>query len=296
MTYHEPKITTQGSLPFEGPEAFLNDLRRHLDRFVARYEAYEQAACDLSPFLETTTFNPEKAVVEVVNDWIAAKCREADAAAKGIKHLSIDRDSLPYDLQNLSFRNNFREVDPVLKPLLSASIWSAPIKEVVFCALLKYDTAALYHALEKAKAEIAKVSCEDAARLLASHFKLGAEYSRMSALEVKRQKGRYILEATLYGHHHNNWDRYRNLLGPAGTFELTSGTKGFVACFESIYETLLNTSRNIESRTKLHAGNPVEAVFYNEKIKFHIEATAFEALISFLSEHCPHSMRGLEIK
>ncbi|MGH0003601.1 hypothetical protein ACQU0X_26290 [Pseudovibrio ascidiaceicola] len=281
-----------------GALALEKELIELLADFAAKYEAYELAGSFLGKYLRTDSLNPEQSVEKVVNSWIKTKCDQATDKVQQNHHLKIEPSSLPEDLQSLVFRSRRHsfEIDARMKAILSKSIYEAPVREVVQCALLRYDAQALFHALEKAKADLGKTSMRDAAYRLSKVFRLNTDYSRTSPLQIKRQKGRYIIESYFIDKHHRNWTEYRDLIAPANTFELETGTEGFLSCFKTLFEACYSTSDNFESRTKFNVGSDVEAVVYKEKIKYHIAPSAFEALISFLTDHCSDTLRDLEVE
>ncbi|KZL22675.1 hypothetical protein [Pseudovibrio sp. Ad37] len=292
LFHDDEQKVTHGALALE------KELIELLEDFATKYEAYELAGVFLGKYLRTESLNPEQSVQTVVNSWIKTKCDQATRQVQQKHHLIIEPSSLPEDLQSLVFRGrrNSFEIDARMKAVLSTSIYEAPVREVVQCALLRYDAQALFHALEKAKTELGKTSMEDAAHKLSKEFRLNTNYSRTSPLQIKRQKGRYIIESYFIYEHHRNWTEYRDLVAPANTFELETGIEGFLSCFKSLFEACYATSNNFESRTKFNVGSDVEAVVYKEKIKYHLSPSAFEALISFLTDHCPDTLRELEVE
>jgi hypothetical protein len=52
----------------------------------------------------------------------------------------------------------------------------------------------------------------------------------------------------------------------------------------------------VESRTKVNDGEPVEAVFFRDKIKYFFKPDVFEALVGFVQSYATDPLRTIEVK
>jgi len=268
-----------------------------LKDFVKAFNDYHNSIKTLSNFLDDTprTLNEVNAIEEVINNWIDGKCEDATNNANNVGHLKITRDRLPSDAGNFSFPYYLGLYDRHPKHNASA-------EELVSYAFKIINFEELEVALAKEAMEIENSSFKDAANKLGSMFDLAFRHSHNNnVLQVKRQKGRFIVEVSHYGSwSHDRIGRLESVLDATSTFENETGSSGLRDCLLAA----IGEERNISgchdcyvtSRTKVNIGESVEAIYFKDKIKFHFKPEQFESLVGFVQSYTDYTIKTIEVK
>lgn len=281
------------------------DLSNTLNEFCVAFNEYISAESKISRYIRhsSSRLNAMNSMEEVINKWIDGQCDKASDNADNIGHLTITRDRLPSDIGTFSFprRGRLCGPDPVINTRngKGKAIFEASIEELSQFALSTLDFAELHHALMKEVSEIEDAGFKDASIKLANMFGFIKRHTS-TPLQVKSQKGRYILEFAHYG----SWthDRIRSLQSKqvlARTFEMETGVTGFNECLKLLIaeeELIASHDAYVPSRTVVNAEGDVKAVFFNGKIKFHFKPSIFEALVSFIKSYSSESICTIEVK
>tara|TARA_B100000446_G_scaffold184352_1_gene206248 strand:- start:105464 stop:106411 length:948 start_codon:yes stop_codon:yes gene_type:complete len=285
-------------------DIWREELKTELAAFSEAFDRFKKAESTLYNYINKSAahLNEMSCTEEVINKWIENKCSEASTIASNTGHLSITPERLPSEISSFSFprRYSFYEDDPELEN--GKSIFDASTNELARYALTHYDFSALETELKKVSVSIESEGFKDAANSLGSTFGITyRHHQKQCVLPVKKQKGRYILEASYYG----SWvhDRVRSLHSikeVAQTFEAETGANGLVTCLyaairaEEAVQDRINGF--VESRTKVYEGGGVEAVFFRDKIKFHFKPDVFEALVGFVQSYADTNLKTIEVK
>jgi len=289
---------------FEQAEGWKLEVSSGLEVLIAAMKRYLEAHSELSSIVSFdsshSSLNEMTCIEDYFNEWICKKCEEATASADNISHLEIDKSRLPKEVREFSFRrrDSFFDEDPQLN---GKSIFDAEPEALAALLVGSYDFKGLEKALDNASHKIESEGFKCGAKTLGCEFRLVAVHSHHDdTVKIKQQKGRFILETSHYGSwKHDRMSSIRALLPSAKTFELESGVTGLRACLRGILEEEERTpgcgETRVESRTKVCSGEPVEAVFFKDKLKYSFDPEVFEAFVGFLKEFSEHPVKKIEI-
>jgi hypothetical protein len=285
-------------------DKWKSELKTELTQFAEAFGTFKKAEAALYGYINKSSahLNEMSCTEEVINRWIKKTCSEASAKASNTGHLSITPDRLPSELGNYSFprRDRFFAEDPEIGK--GKSFFDATPDELASYVIRTFDFQALETELNKLSDTIEKEGFKASATNLGREFGLIILHRHNgTGIQIKQQRGRYILESSHYG----SWvhDRVNSLQGVrevAQTFEAETGATGLVDCLLAAIgeERSLKDQCNgfVESRTKVNDGEPVEAVFFRDKIKYFFKPDVFEALVGFVQSYATDPLRTIEVK
>ena len=283
-------------------DVWRDELETRLNGFIKVFNAFECAESELTQYIKhnASSISLVNAIPKVINTWIESKCKEASGNAENGSHLVITSDRLPSDVSRFDFprANGFFERDPEVRKGLS--IWDATGEELVAFVLKTFDFDALSKALEIQAGTIETQGFKEAATCFNTEFYLRHNIHNEGPLQVKSQKGRYLLETSYYGcYQHDRIRSIAKLIPPARTLENETGVHGLARCLQAIVQEEESLSSHldgrVDSRTKVNVGQEVEAVFFKDKIIFHFEPEFFEAFIAFIREYSDEPIRMIEV-
>lgn len=283
-------------------DAWKLELNTQLEEFVSAIEAFNKSVSDLNKYIYTNYSFYEKDEIEnVISKWIEKKCQEANEKSSSIGHLKINAERLPSQFTKYKFprSSSMFSKDPEMEPGLS--FHKASPSELAQYVINTFDFDGLEQCINKVSSEIESESFRSAANFLATEFYLVTRARDIGAgMKVPSQKGRYILERAHYGSWtHDRVNSLKRLLDPSHTFEKETGVYGLVDCLGALLEaekSLPGHNSSVASRTKVNEAMNVEAVFFNEKIKFYFKPEIFEAFISFIKGYTDEEIKNIEVK
>ena len=208
----------------------------------------------------------------MIDEWLEGVCEKANEGVDNISHLKITTEHLPNEYKGLGASRN------------------AAVDQLAEWVINNYDFFGLSQAIDSAKANIEQLGLKLSAKELGLKTGLVSHRHGGKELNVKKVKGRYILEISHYGSwRHDRLHVLQNLKKYANTFERESHTCGLSYCIQMIIneeEALPSSSDTyVPSRTKTAEDSNVSATFFNEKIKLAFVPEVFESLVSFVRDY-----------
>lgn len=277
------------------------ELTEHLSLCGKAIESYQKGVSALESFIH---FNAERiypctTIESIMSQWVLKQCELANTRAQNASHLLITPDRLPSDLRRFS-PSDCEWNKEILKELGFRYPTDATFAQLSQFMLRTFDFAGLEAALSRAEKKIEAEGFKDAAKSLASNFGLSVR-CRREFVELRKQKGRVILESSHYGSY--SYDRAKSLnkfKDFAGSFEAEAGVGGLCQALALAIDAERSTSglsnSGVASRTKVGAGGNVEIVFFNDKLKFYFMPEIFEALVGFIKAYSIDPICELVIK
>lgn len=286
-------------------DRWKQELSQKLKELGKAVNEFERAYDKLSHYVELDrcTVNKISAVEEVIDSWVVEKCQEFTRLANNESHLEITPNRLREEFRGSRFPQStgLYSPDPEIKK--GRSIVDAGLMELVTYALDHYDFVGLEQALIKASAGLEAEGFKAAANTLAEKLELANLSGNASrTLQIKKQKGRYILEVSYYGEFaFQRLADIEAMIPSAKTFEMETGVSGLRCCLRAIIEAESKaTARYVyalmPSRTKICSGENIEVVFFNRKLRFHFLPEVFEALIGFIQNYAELALIKLEVE
>ena len=273
-------------------EQWKTELTQRLSEVSQAIEQANQALSVLEPYRLSyqSSISGFEYLPRVVQKWLAEVCEEANASTNNISHINITVENLPRSLTSFDFpcARGFYEADtklPCGTPFFDGE--NEPLSEWL---IDNFNFNLLEQSVKQAQNEIEKLGFQDAASRLASAFHL-INYNNYqnTALKVRMQKGRYLLEMDYHGWAHERTRNYHQIKQAAMTFEREADVCGLSYCLQMMInaEHHLSLDNILPSRTQVAHDGKVSATFFKEKIKLGFEPDVFEALIGFIRAYLP---------
>ncbi|MGH0003541.1 hypothetical protein ACQU0X_25985 [Pseudovibrio ascidiaceicola] len=266
-----------------------------LVEFTGHLCLYEKTRRDINSFIsDLNKVDWEKAFQKFVRSWIRKRLDAGFADYNNETHLEASIDRLPGRYSNYRFPDEYDPGAPSTRLLFHKERHQLAPEELMIYTLKAFDPEALEQAIEKAKTTIKQEAYQQAAESLVDFFKISWYYGREDKIKLQNQKGRIILCGELWGREDRRGEQLDALLAKIGTYAVESGSTGLLSCMEEARS--IQGYEAVPSRTPVNLGNDVHAVFYKEKLKFHLDEDEFASLWGFITTYYDGRLRELEIK